>query len=223
MKSIVPVCICLVLAFFAIGMMSHRTDGNVLRSDGLGVATPSTSAGSILYLYSRPETFQNLPSDNVPADSLVFLQGQYQVELAAKSAGSQWVPLGRKLDYGIFFLRVSSTSRNWLEIVVDESTGRSLWADAYELEYRDWATFLTTINSVERLDMDSNPLRTGPTLESPEISFDGNRECLEVLSVTDEWMEVRSSEICSDVALVSHAWIRWRDGSNLLITYNLLS
>ena len=127
--------------------------------DGLGVATLDTSPGKVLHLYSQPALWDELPGYRQPEDSLVFVQGEHHVELSAKADLTQWEPLHRKLDYGIFYVRVTGKSRHWLEIIVDETKRESYWADATELEYQDWATVLLTVNSVERIDRQNNPLR----------------------------------------------------------------
>lgn len=187
--------------------------------DGLGVAFPDILDEAPLYFYSDAESASPIYP---PVDSISFFKGEYTYEVRDRESRENLKPLGDKLDYGIFFFRVNAISRHALEVVIDERTGSTVWISRGTVRFQGWPEFLASVNTVERIDKEANPLRMTPAESSEEISYDQPRECLEVLEIRGGWMRVKSSEVCGD-QVIEEAWIRWRADDKLLITYNLLS
>lgn len=187
--------------------------------DGIGVALPDILDEAPLYFYSDAESANSLYP---PVDSISFFRGEHSFEVRDRESRENLKPLGDKMDYGIFFFRVNAISRHAMEIIRDERSGETAWVSRSSVRFEGWAEFLTSVNSVERIDKEANPLRTAPNETSEEIRYDRPRECLEVIEIRGGWMRVRSSPVCGDES-IKDAWIRWRTQDALLVTYNLLS
>jgi len=88
------------------------------------------------------------------------------------------------------------------------------------VQFQTWTEFLLEVYSVETLDPNSNPLRSGPGEEFPQT---GSTESLElrVLAIQGSWAKVEGVD--ANEASLPTGWIRWRDDGQLLIDYSLLS
>ena len=78
---------------------------------------------------------------------------------------------------------------------------------------------ITTVNSVEIFDPETNPIRIKP-LDHASIMADGADALLKPLAVQGDWLMVDTSGLADRIAPTG--WIRWRDGERLLVRYNLL-
>ncbi len=210
------------VAAFSVPMTSVAPNVISGYGDGVGVVFPPVESGYTIYLFNEPPDYSTSITTDAPADSIVFEGESYNLAVRHDNNMEAFRPLGYKLDYGIFFFRCKTASRFWYEIILDESSGRSAWVEANDMRFSGWAEFMLTVNSVERVDKAGNPLRVAPDSKSAVIPYSKERECLEVLSIRGEWMRVRSSEVCGEQE-IEDAWIQWKSGDSLLISYNLLS
>ena len=215
----------LVFIFVGIGIFSQlagaadsqtRGDGQYHQAMGLGMAMPKFYENSVLYFYGNPN-LEKPVSDHTPTDSLVFKRSEMGLEIAY--APPWFAPAHLKMDYELLFIRMLSISHEFVEVMVNEFNGQTAYMDRTKNELRYWPEFLLTINSVEPLFSENNPVRVKPLsyagLVSSPFSF------LKPLRISDQWMQV---ELLDD-NFKSHGkgWIKWREDGKLLISYSLLS
>lgn len=200
------------------GAADFRTRGDEQNHPpmGLGMAIPKFYENSVLYFYGNPN-LEKPVSDHTPTDSLVFKHSEMGMEITY--APPWFAPAHLKMDYELLFIRVLSMNREFIEVMVNEFNGQTAYMDRTQNELRYWPEFLLTINSVEPLSPQNNPVRVKPLsyagLVSTPYSF------LKPLRISDQWMQV---ELLDD-SFKSHGkgWIKWREDGRLLITYSLLS
>lgn len=220
-------CLFFALASFLLGIeiapkfagaadLQRRGGGEYHPPMGLGMITPKFYENSVLYFYGNPN-LEKPVFDHVPTDSLVFKRSEMGMEITY--APPWFVPAHLKMDYEILFIRMLSINHEFVEVIVNEFNGQTAYMDRAQNELRYWPEFLLSINSVEPLFPENNPVRIKPLsyagLVSTSYSF------LKPLRVSDQWMQV---ELLDD-NFKSHGkgWIKWREDGKLLIKYSLLS
>lgn len=185
------------------------------RPMGMGMASPNLAPG-VLRFYSRPDMDQ-LPEQFKATDSLVFVQGTHQLDIA--HAPPWFVPAHLKLDYGLLLLRVITISRNWVEVEVNNMDGRTLWLDRSNAQVVLWEEFIMNVVAMEILDPEANPIRIKP-LDHAAILADGANALLKPLAVRGDWLLVSTHEFADRIQPTG--WVRWRKGERLLVEYSLL-
>jgi len=182
---------------------------------GLGMASPIMELG-VLHFYGAPDMDQ-LPATFQALDSLTFAKGEHFTNIT--SAPPWFVPAHMKLDYDLLLLKMITLSRNWVEVEVNTFDGTTRWVDRQELGIVFWPEFISTVNTVEIIDPETNPIRIKP-LDHASVLADGADALLKPLAVRGEWLMVGTSELAD--RMPPTGWIRWRDGVRLLVRYNLL-
>jgi hypothetical protein len=182
---------------------------------GLGMAAPIMELGTF-HFYAGPDMDQ-VPGMFAATDSLVFAKGEHFVDIT--SAPPWFVPAHLKLDYGLLLLKVITLSRNWMEVEVNSIDGTTRWVDRNELTFVTWPEFISTVNTVEIIDTETNPVRLKP-LDHAAILAEGANALLVPLAVRGDWLMVSTDGLADRI--VPTGWIRWRDGERLLVRYNLL-
>ena len=183
---------------------------------GLGIARVTPASGSVLHFY-RPPRIGESPGDYPPSDTVKFSPGKPSVEIG--EAPPWLVPDQLKMDYEIFYLRVVTLTRDWVEVIGNSSTGETTWVSREAVSYTSWPEFLLEVHSVEAFDPEASPVRARPLDSSPILST--ARAALAPLAIQGEWMKVDTNELADRIQ--PEGWIRWRRGDRLLVTYNPLS
>jgi hypothetical protein len=204
---------------------------------GAGVARPVTLDPSRpLYFHltaphQRSEATPGLDAGNLPPpapdDSLTLRMGEFSLEIA--SAPPWFAPETVKLDYDLLLFRALSVTRDWVEVVVNESPERprsfprTAWVARESVAFVPWTEFLLQVYSVEPRDPATNPLRSGPGASFPEVATSEGRS-FHVIAAQGSWILVESVEEGEDESRGGpHGWLRWRDGDTLTVIYWLLS
>lgn len=183
---------------------------------GLGIAVVAPSPGGTLRFYSEPAEGA-MPEDVAAVDSVTFAVGVPSVEIA--TAPPWLVPEHLKMDYELFHLRVVTLSPDWVEVIGNSSTGQAWWVPRRDVRFLAWPEFLLSVNSVETFDADANPVRYRPHPESDVLS--ASWAPLSPLAVSGAWMQVATANLADRIW--PSGWIRWRDETRLLVTYNPFS
>ncbi len=189
--------------------------GQASRRDemGLGMVKLPIDLESPIYFFGEPSSD---PSADVelPVDSLTFAEAQYFIDVATAPAWFQ--PEVIKLDYDLLFVRAVGLRRDWIEVVVNRTTGLTAWLERDAVEYLDWPTFLLDAFAVEQIDPNRNPIRVRPQDNADRVRTDA--EALYPLTIHGDWMQVML-----DMDGARTGWIKWRDGWRLLVSFFLLS
>lgn len=200
----------------AIAVVPANTQDKYTPPMGLGMGTPKFYEYDVVYFYGSPN-LEKPVSDHAPTDSLVFQRTELGMELTAAPPG--FVPAHLKLDYDMLFLRVVSLHSEFIEVMANETNGQTAYMDRSKFNMRYWPEFLLTINSVEPLYPQDNPVRVKPLphagLASTPYVF------LRPLRISSQWMQVELLD--EHFQPQGKGWIKWRENDQLLIAYSLLS
>lgn len=181
---------------------------------GYGIARAHTDPQGVLHFYNRPAP-DNLPSGAAPVDTVQFGPGQPHVQI--QTAPPWFVPEVLKLDYDTLLLRVLTIQRNWVEVLVNQTDGRTHWIGRDSADVLSWPEFLLGVAAVEPLDPAANPLRLKPLDHASPIQ--GASSPYSVVAAQEQWLGVRPAEKPGDL----QGWIRWKKQGQLTVSYSILS
>ncbi|QTY27906.1 hypothetical protein [Flavobacterium sp. CS20] len=128
------------------------------------------------------------------------------------------------LDYFEFTFRCLTPTDKWIEVIVNNETGKSYWIENTELtEFKNWEEFLKNMFGVARLPDFKQSIKTKPTENVADIKYQGT-DCFVVKSMKGDWIEISTPDHCDDsytesTTTINSGWIRWRKGNKLLIDY----
>ncbi|HMQ67812.1 MAG TPA: hypothetical protein PKA90_02710 [Ignavibacteria bacterium] len=184
---------------------------------GLGFFKPDIITKKVLYFYGE----QNLNKpvyEHSPDDSLVFKKTEisnYDLIYAPP-----WLlPEHYKLDYDIFYLKLISVGKDFVEVSVNDRIQKMSFLDRYAGEILYWPEFLLSVNSVELLPDTDQKIRIKPLDYAGEVNI--KHDFLKPVLIQDEWMSVELYD--ENYTLLGKGWIQWKDDNKLLISYSLLS
>lgn len=126
------------------------------------------------------------------------------------------------LDYSQFNFRCKSTTTDWLQLVVNNESGLTLWIKRTKTtSYLTWEDYLKNASLVERLNESKQKIRRIPDNSGEEIRYEG-QDCFQVKSLKGDWIEIFTPDHCDEVDpknKVKSGWIKWRDRNKLIIDY----
>lgn len=184
---------------------------------GEGIVKPEIKAGTTLYLYSG-DLIDDLLHHAAVKDSITFITGQYSTEIG--TAPPWFAPELVKLDYDLLHLRAISIGRNWIEVVANNKTGKTVWVDRHAVQFIPWSGFMLEVFSVELLPGIKNPMRAGPAERSAIVS-EPRENSLHPHIIKGDWMKVSLPGAPGTVPRLG--WIRWKRNGRLLVSYSVLS
>ncbi len=184
----------------------------------IGFFSPQFSEGHTLYLYSEASLSVKLPGQEKPVDSITLKKLGYNMVI---DYAPQWFePVYDKMDYGIFYIGVKKLGNDYVEIIANETTGKTVFMSRHMGEFVSWAEFLLNMHSVE-FDQEGQKVYDDPKIKSAGRVYDRNT-FFRPKFVAGDWMEVAILD--NDYNPTGKTgWIRWRKDGQLLIRHNLLS
>lgn len=185
---------------------------------GLGMARPNFFEKKVLYFYNGPN-LQKGVDEHIPNDSVVFRESDHH-RFDITYAPPWFLPQHLKMDYEIIFLKALAMNREWVQVEVNRETGLSSWVDQSDVEVQLWPEFLLRAVDIEILDPAHNPPRIKPLDHASPIGRPAH-SFLRPVMVKDQWLKVELLD--NSYEKTGEAWIRWRDGNRLLVSYSLLS
>ncbi len=185
---------------------------------GMGMAYPHLEVDETLYFFGIPEANSD-PFIMKPIDSLTFYQGKYYIDIAY--APPYFMPEKIKLDYDMLFMKVITVTRNFLEVEVNVSTHQTAWINKDGADYFPWPEFLLNMHSIEVIDAANNPLRVKPLDYAGLYVTTESELLLQVVMVKGDWVKVQTNGDSGKTP--EYAWVKWKEGNQLLITYSILS
>ena len=196
----------------------HPSEEKMFQSKemGIGFFQPNFYENPCLNFYGGVNLEKSI-SEHLPQDSVVFRQTELGF---STSYAPPWLfPEHMKLDYGIMMFKVIGYGNDFLKIETNRQTHQYHYADKSKGRFISWAEMLQSVNSIEPIDKSAQTIHTKPLNAADQIS--GNYTFLKPLLVQEEWIYVRL--LTDGFKEVGKGWIRWKDGSKLLISYSLLS
>ena len=186
------------------------------RQFGLGMFKPILSVANPLYFYPNVDATLMTP----PIDSITYKKLAHG-DLDIATAPPYLVPAHLKLDYQIFFLKVKSKTKNFLEVIVNKKTGLTKFVRRDSGELLLWSDFLLNVFSVESKNPAANPIRIKPLENASTVSGIKDDYILQPLRIEEAWIQVKV--LNENYEQVSTGWLRWHSDDDLLINYSLLS
>ena len=185
----------------------------------IGMVSVKVEIGVKLRFYNSP--FENMPSKSV---EMIFDSSTHSIAIKDRHLSVDWLlPEDLSLDHAVFYLSCLDQKVGWLQVVVNEQTGKMLWLKEDDnLHYLTWADFFKEMSAIDRADPTANPIYTKPDTLSKQIPYTGN-DFFAVRQIHGDWMEIYSPAMADSTVGVYHrissGWIRWRDDDKLLIGY----
>jgi hypothetical protein len=176
---------------------------------GLGIAKVNFSMESqTLYFYADPDSEKITDSVVVHADYIDY--------------APPWLfPEFLKPDYNICHFRMLTVTRDRVRVIVNKQTGQTGWMSREELNCQYWPDFLISVFAVYSLDEKVNPWRVRP-LDHGGLFLTSDKVLrYEAIAVEGDWLLAEARDTHEKV--IGKAWIRWRRGEELLVSYDLLS
>lgn len=168
-----------------------------------------------LLFYSNPNRINGQQPSVV--DSVVFSGEVSGPEIV--SAPPWLVPERLVADYQLMLFVVVSVKSNYLEVIVNAKTQKTLFVDRTAGRFVYWPDFLLGVVALQPIDRAQNPVRLKPLYNSSVVMTEYDH--LKALLVRDEWVYVALRDVHRSA--LDHGWIRWRSDGLLLVRYDLLS
>ncbi|MBA9072257.1 hypothetical protein GGR22_000383 [Flavobacterium gossypii] len=187
---------------------------------GIGIVSVKLNGQTVLKLYADPY-------DKEPKHILEFFNDENTESLDLKDFENheKWLkPEIFAIEDNQLIFRCKSEERFWVEIIVNNETGESYWLRKTKTtDLNTWEGFLKEMFMISRNDFPQE-IKTQPNDEAKEIQFDGD-ECFQVKTMKGDWIQIFTGPHCDDVGggSLKSGWIRWKEGSKLLIDYFLTS
>ncbi len=185
---------------------------------GVGLFTPNISHGEVLYFYETPVLGENTERLK-PMDSIVFsatTYGGFDMSYFPEWLEPQYI----KLDYDMFYFKVYSIGKQFVEIVVNTTENKTLYVAADSGSFIDWNVFILGVHSVEvSLDYPQK-IKSQPLIGSKSILADGPF-MLVPLHVNGDWLFVEIVDY--EYRPKGKGWIQWRKDNYLIVRFKMLS
>ena len=114
---------------------------------------------------------------------------------------------------GLQAVRVRTRAANWVEVVTNRADGRTAWVARDRVEVIAWPDVL--LASLLSMDPEANPLRTRPTDSAPILATVPEGWRLRPLAIRGDWVQVSTLGLADRIP--PSGWVRWTDGSRLLV------
>ena len=125
-------------------------------------------------------------------------------------------PFAFHLDYLLLALKCVNANSQYFEVVVNDEIGLTKYIRKDDLifKFETWATHI-----IQRFGIDfnksSNPLRTGPT-QNARLAQMPKDVIFRPIQIKGDWVKVRW-EVPSTVKEARYGWVKWREGTSLLV------
>lgn len=171
--------------------------------------------------------FYATPNENEPKKTLQFFDDLtiHSWNIRDLEEHKDWLnPEVLKIDYSQFVFRCLTITDSWLEVMVNNETGETLWLKKNELTgFKDWETYLKEMFGVARLQDHPQKIKSSPTESSEEITYHG-QDCFQAKSMKGDWIEIFTADYCDESytnskTKIQSGWIKWRQGNKLIIEY----
>jgi hypothetical protein len=183
---------------------------------GLGLVKRDFYNTSTLFFCGNPN-LQKAVNEHLAYDSLVFQQTELGYEISY--APPWFVPAVIKMDYDVLFLRANTLHHEFIQVTVNETNGQTAWINRFEATLIHWPEFLISVNKIESLDPENNPLRIKPLRHASLVNTQST--FLRTMQVKAQWIQV---ELLDDaLQVLDTGWLRWHEQGRLVVRWSLFS
>ncbi|PZX55840.1 hypothetical protein [Algoriphagus chordae] len=193
------------------------TNNSTAERIGLGLFSPNFFENEVLYFYAV-QNFDRPIEDNPKLDSITFAKtelGKYTITTAPP-----WLqPEHLKLDYGILFFKIIRIGKDYIQLEGNSTTEQTYFVSRWSGDIILWPEFILNTFMLEFPEGKTQAIRIKPVENASSIQ--NSSHLMRAISIQDFWVEV---EVLDDQwNKIDTGWIKWRDESQLLIQYSLLS
>jgi hypothetical protein len=185
---------------------------------GLGFYKPDFFSQDVIYFYGNPN-FEKSVFEHFPIDSIVFARqenGGFNIVYAPP-----WLqPHHLKLDYDIFYFKAVSLGHEFIEVVVNTTTHKTMYVDRFKGALIFWPEFLLGANSITFPAGLEQALKVKPLDHASNVQ-PKDHYLMKPILVQGEWVKVQLHDY--QLRNISSGWLRWQYEGHLLIKYALLS
>lgn len=203
----------------SIRMMAYSIMPAVENKMGLGLAQPNFYNLKKLYFYGAV-TAGKAVDEPEPFDSLCFSLNDSR-QFTISYAPPWFAPAHLKLDYEVLYLKLITFGNEWVQVEVNEFTGRTAWAKSLDFNIKFWPQLLLAAHSVENVYPDKNWLRVKPLDNAAAFPINKGDWFLIPLLVKGEWIQVELR--AENGKTGGRAWLRWKKDEKLWVKYSLFS
>jgi hypothetical protein len=166
---------------------------------GIGLVSITFDEKTTLHFYSAP-------NDEQPTATLQFFDDHKINSISIRDLEKHEVWLKPEvlgLDYLSFIFRCSTIENNWMEVIVNNETGKTLWLKQSNIiTFDTWESYIINMFLISRLPYQNLPeekqkIRSFPHEDSVEIIYD-DEDCFQVKSMKGDWIEIYTTDICDD-------------------------
>ncbi|OFY82836.1 MAG: hypothetical protein A3F72_01760 [Bacteroidetes bacterium RIFCSPLOWO2_12_FULL_35_15] len=172
-------------------------------------------------------TIKDSLSKKIKIDLFFSNHGGIQLTKSFDSLGIQGMSFNpmsfiNKGDWVTIYFRCVNKFDNWVEVVIDENTGKTLWLySKNNLKLYDWNKFLKkNAVALSVITTDSLVLKKAPDKLSESIVYK-NRNCFLGKKIKGDWLFVNSNgEFCYKDGAQSpnaKAWLKFKENDKMLI------
>ena len=195
---------------------SGNTQGSGENQMGLGMLSPKFNEFSTIYFYGFPNLQKSI-IEHLPIDSLVFTRNDLGFKISY--APPWFVPATLKMDYDVLFMKIVSVHQDFVEVVGNETNGKTVWVGKSQNELIYWPDFLLSVSSVEQLDPKENTIRVKPLAHAGLVT--AKYVFLKPINIKSQWIQVELLD--QNFKSQGIGWLKWNDGGKMLIRYSLFS
>jgi hypothetical protein len=158
-------------------------------------------------------------SFNYLYDSLLKAKGNISYTLSDIKALYNWndtlAPYGIHLDYFILMFKCTNILNNKYKVIVNEKTGleKYIKKDKFWI-LRNWQDHLINSVATIEVDLETNPIRTGPSETNQVIELQETPFPIDPVSTQGDWLKVRYFEDDNE----KYGWIKWKKGNSFIIS-----
>ncbi|CAN5154023.1 hypothetical protein BH09BAC3_BH09BAC3_16820 [soil metagenome] len=190
----------------------------------------SIGIGIVWIEFDGPATieFYRTPEDNTYSKRLVIFNDPVIDGLNLKDypKHKKWLqPEVMRLDYYHFNFRCKSETEKWLEVIVNNEDGSTLWVKRSEqTKFQPWKEYLMSMFGIKRLNARAQGIYDAADESSKKVASQG-KDCFRIKEMRGDWVEIFSSDECDTKKRteIKSAWIKWKEGDKILIEYSTTS
>jgi hypothetical protein len=197
----------------------------LILTNGYGQVTLGVGIVKIEFDGTTVIDFYDKPTDKTQSKRIEFFNDPAINSFNIKNLDKErtWLnPEKLWLDYFQFAFRCKTKTSEWLEVVVNEGTGQTLWIkQTKEIKFLTWENYLKDMFGVTRLENEKQKIRTSRSDNGQEIKYEGT-DCFRVKTLKGEWIEIFTPDHCDAYGgktQIKSGWIKWKRGNKLLIQY----
>lgn len=182
---------------------------------GLGFFKPNFFQYPTLFFYGNV-TLEKPVNQHSPTDSLALGRDQFG-DFTLISAPPWLWPEAMNQPFGIFYFKVKSVGREFIEVEVNSKTGQIAYLNKRNGELLFWPEFLLSVSAIDFIQSKAQIPKIIPLDNAGEINTPYAH--LHPLQVENEWVQLILKD--KNFREVGKGWIRWQKDGELLIKFKL--